>query len=85
MADTTLTKHDDGSGIVPSFGSINSFVTSVEQVEIPRGCGRSVRVHQAHVTRHRHHVVATVGTAVHCGCGRGRRGALVVRAEHAHG
>jgi len=59
-------------------------VTSVEHVEIPRGGSRGVRVHQAQVARHRHHVAVSAG--VHGGRGGGSGGvALVVGPEHAHG
>lgn len=61
-------------------------VTSVEHVEIPRGGGSGVRVHQAQVARHRHHVAVSAG--VHGGRGGGSGGggvALVVGPEHAHG
>lgn len=59
------------------------FTSSLVHVEIPRGRGRGVRIHQAQVARHRTHVA--VSTAVHgrhCG---GGGGALVIRPEHAHG
>lgn len=55
-------------------------VTSVEHVEIPRG----VRVHQAQVARHRHHVAVSAGVHRRRGVGGGGV-ALVVGPEHAHG
>jgi len=57
----------------------------VEHVEIPRGSSCGVRVHQAQVARHRHHVAVSAG--VHDGRGGDSGGgvALVVGPGHAHG
>lgn len=65
---------------------VRTVVTSVEHVEIPRGGGSGVRVHQAQVARHRHHVAVSAG--VHGGRGGSSGGGgvtLVVGPEHAHG